>query len=298
MQKNCYFFSDLKRWGNDSLSISLYKKCHFLESVFFYLVGVDVFLSFLRRFGVDIIDCMIPEWLHVFELFHGLLTLWSNPFSWPLFPSMWNRLFFPELWWGGGGVGVISDISSSSDNSGGFIPVTTNSANASTPYSDWSYRWITSIKNSIGLSPFGTFRPIRPKWNPTSFGDPWYMSWPRANMMRWSSRSKMRDDGWWMVRTTVLPVRAMLWTFSITLWALVESKPDVGSSRKSSDGPWMMSTPIDTLRRSPPETPRVPSSPIYVFLADYITKNVYKLSEFFSFARNKNVFLLFCLLYL
>lgn len=63
-----------------------------------------------------------------------------------------------------------------------------------------------------------------------------------------------------MVRITVLPERAMSWTFSIMLWALVESRPEVGSSRNSSDGPWMMSTPIDTLLRSPFDTPRVPSS--------------------------------------
>lgn len=65
-----------------------------------------------------------------------------------------------------------------------------------------------------------------------------------------------------MVRITVLPLRAMSCTFSITLCALVESSPDVGSSRNRSEGPWMMSTPIDTLRRSPPETPLVPSSPM------------------------------------
>ncbi|KAG9135640.1 hypothetical protein Leryth_002366 [Lithospermum erythrorhizon] len=44
--------------------------------------------------------------------------------------------------------------------------------------------------------------------------------------------------------------------------ALVESRPEVGSSKNRSEGPCMISTPIETLRRSPPETPRVPSSPI------------------------------------
>ncbi|KAF1879186.1 hypothetical protein Lal_00047859 [Lupinus albus] len=44
--------------------------------------------------------------------------------------------------------------------------------------------------------------------------------------------------------------------------ALVESSPEVGSSKKRRIGSWMMSIPIETLRRSPPETPRWPSSPI------------------------------------
>lgn len=64
------------------------------------------------------------------------------------------------------------------------------------------------------------------------------------------------------MRITVLPFLAMSCTFSITLRALVESSPEVGSSRKRSEGPWIMSTPIETLRRSPPETPLVPSSPM------------------------------------
>lgn len=65
-----------------------------------------------------------------------------------------------------------------------------------------------------------------------------------------------------MVKITVLPERAMSWTFSITLCALVESSPEVGSSKNSSDGPWIMSTPIETRLRSPPDIPRVPSSPM------------------------------------
>lgn len=63
----------------------------------------------------------------------------------------------------------------------------------------------------------------------------------------------------------------------------MESRPDVGSSRKRSDGPWMMSTPIETLRRSPPDTPRVPSSPMKVFRADckkQNEKNIYHMYYF------------------
>ena len=72
-------------------------------------------------------------------------------------------------------------------------------------------------------------------------------------------------DGWWIVINTMLPPFAISFTLSTTLYALVESRPEVGSSRNSRDGLWIMSVPIDTLRRSPPETPRIPSSPMYVW---------------------------------
>lgn len=65
-----------------------------------------------------------------------------------------------------------------------------------------------------------------------------------------------------MVIKTILPFRAISFTFSTTLKALVESRPEVGSSKNKSDGLWMMSIPIETLLRSPPETPLLPSSPI------------------------------------
>ncbi|XP_020105768.1 uncharacterized protein LOC109722227 [Ananas comosus] len=46
--------------------------------------------------------------------------------------------------------------------------------------------------------------------------------------------------------------------------ALAESSPEVGSSRKSSTGSWTISAPMDTRRRSPPDTPRWDSSPMMV----------------------------------
>lgn len=71
-------------------------------------------------------------------------------------------------------------------------------------------------------------------------------------------------DGWWIVMRTMLPPLAMSFTFSTTLKALVESRPEVGSSRNSREGLWIMSIPIETLRLSPPDTPLLPSSPMYV----------------------------------
>ena len=66
---------------------------------------------------------------------------------------------------------------------------------------------------------------------------------------------------------TMLPLCAILCSTFTTMYALVESSPEVGSSRNRRIGSWIMSVPIDTLRRSPPETPRWPSSPMTVFAA-------------------------------
>ena len=83
-------------------------------------------------------------------------------------------------------------------------------------------------------------------------------------------------DGWCIVIRTMLPPLAISFTFSTTLYALVESRPEVGSSRNSRDGLWIMSMPIDTLRRSPPETPRIPSSPMYVWaVVCYLTSSMF-----------------------
>lgn len=217
---------------------------------------------------------MTPLWVPLQEDLdeapQGLLTLWSKALRWRRFtgspPSLW-----PDARWcdeSGDGVWATVDIDISSVTGGGFIPVRQKSANTWTPSSDWSYSRITSRRYSIEFSPLGTLRPMRPRWRATSLGEPWKMSSPRASTMRWSRSIRMRCDGWWMVRITVLPLRAMWCTLSMTLWALVESRPEVGSSRKSNEGPCIMSTPIDTRRRSPPDTPRVPSSPMNVFLDD------------------------------
>nr|GMD50763.1 ABC transporter G family member 6 [Ipomoea batatas] len=66
---------------------------------------------------------------------------------------------------------------------------------------------------------------------------------------------------------TVCPWERMMRRTLTTKNALVESSPEVGSSRKRMIGSWIMSIPIETRRRSPPETPRWPSSPITVFAA-------------------------------
>uniref|UniRef100_A0A7C9EFZ7 Secreted protein n=1 Tax=Opuntia streptacantha TaxID=393608 RepID=A0A7C9EFZ7_OPUST len=68
-----------------------------------------------------------------------------------------------------------------------------------------------------------------------------------------------------MLRMIVLPlVSAMFFNMSTICSADVLSSPDVGSSRMSTLGSWMTSTPMDTLLLSPPEIPRIPSLPTRV----------------------------------
>ncbi|OEL13690.1 ABC transporter G family member 6 [Dichanthelium oligosanthes] len=85
--------------------------------------------------------------------------------------------------------------------------------------------------------------------------------------MRRSRRPRMRWLGWWMDVMTMLPLSAMRRSTLTTMNAEVESSPDVGSSRNRRIGSWMMSVPMETLRRSPPDTPRCPSSPMMVLAA-------------------------------
>ena len=63
-----------------------------------------------------------------------------------------------------------------------------------------------------------------------------------------------------MIDTLAIPCKTC-----IILRAVVESRPDVGSSRNSKDGLIMISFPIHTLFLSPPETPLTKGPPMIVF---------------------------------
>ena len=64
--------------------------------------------------------------------------------------------------------------------------------------------------------------------------------------------SQMAVRGWWMEATTVWPIAARQDMCSMMFRAAKESRPDVGSSRKSSDG-WAISAhAMVSLRFSPP----------------------------------------------
>lgn len=63
----------------------------------------------------------------------------------------------------------------------------------------------------------------------------------------------------------VLPVLASSLKISITEVAVNESKPVVGSSKKTRFGSVISSTPMDVLFLSPPDTPLTKGPPILVF---------------------------------
>ena len=58
-----------------------------------------------------------------------------------------------------------------------------------------------------------------------------------------------------MLKRTVKPRFASALSVSITFWAVLESRPLVGSSRKSTVGLVINSYPIEVLFLSPDETP-------------------------------------------
>lgn len=68
-----------------------------------------------------------------------------------------------------------------------------------------------------------------------------------------------------MVYMIVRPVLERSFRVSITEVAVNESRPVVGSSKKTRYGSVISSTPIDVLFRSPPETPLTSGPPILVF---------------------------------
>lgn len=64
------------------------------------------------------------------------------------------------------------------------------------------------------------------------------------------------------METTVRPDEARRRRVDTTLRALNESSPDVGSSRKRTEESATSSVAIETRLRSPPDIPRMVSSPI------------------------------------
>ena len=64
----------------------------------------------------------------------------------------------------------------------------------------------------------------------------------------------MSAEGWWIVVSTVRPAAARRLSSLTVDSAPSESRPVVGSSRKTARGSVTSAMPIDTRRRSPPET--------------------------------------------
>jgi hypothetical protein len=68
--------------------------------------------------------------------------------------------------------------------------------------------------------------------------------------LTWSNCAKTSELGWWMDATMVQPVFAMSLRTWQTSAAIFESRPEVGSSRKTTDGKEMSSTAMDRRLRS------------------------------------------------
>mmetsp|Transcript_11590 Transcript_11590/g.35861 ORF Transcript_11590/g.35861 Transcript_11590/m.35861 type:complete len:218 (+) Transcript_11590:1136-1789(+) len=87
----------------------------------------------------------------------------------------------------------------------------------------------------------------------------------RPSPVSTSTRSNARKAsarGWWMLSTHVTPPLPSAHRMSSTRRLLLESSPDVGSSRNSSPGWLSSSTAMLTRRRSPPDRPRCSTLPI------------------------------------
>ena len=84
---------------------------------------------------------------------------------------------------------------------------------------------------------------------------PLYIVYPSARRMTLSKILKISADGWWMVAMIAIPLWDSYFKSWHILYAVCESKPDVGSSKKSKEGSEINSYPIDVLFFSPPERP-------------------------------------------
>ncbi|RDY09537.1 hypothetical protein CR513_06082, partial [Mucuna pruriens] len=111
----------------------------------------------------------------------------------------------------------------------------------------------------------GSSKPISLRFTPSKSEVPWCNTQPLANNNSELKSFTILNPGWWILRIMVLPlVSAMTLSMSIICKAEVLSSPEVGSSRMSTFGSCMTSTPMETLRLSPPDMPRTLSSPILV----------------------------------
>jgi len=108
---------------------------------------------------------------------------------------------------------------------------------------------------------------------------------------RLSNWLKISDEGWWIVLTTLRPWRARFFKTSSTFKAVVESRPVVGSSRKSKLGLVISSTPIEVLFLSPPDKPLIKVFPTFVSAHFWRPSSLIKLSTlcFFSSLLNFNL---------
>jgi hypothetical protein len=80
-----------------------------------------------------------------------------------------------------------------------------------------------------------------------------------------SKRLKISELGWWMVARIVMPLLASFFIYYMIRSDVVESRPEVGSSRSRILGSVISSYPIDVRFLSPPEIPLIETPPTLVF---------------------------------
>mmetsp|Transcript_12770 Transcript_12770/g.38319 ORF Transcript_12770/g.38319 Transcript_12770/m.38319 type:complete len:354 (+) Transcript_12770:657-1718(+) len=120
---------------------------------------------------------------------------------------------------------------------------------------------ITNMTKSELLYVGGHWKPLDAKNSTISLMLPSKTTRPERRRITTSKRPKTSEGGWWMVHATVAPAFATFFSSCTTVRAENESRPDVGSSRKTIFGLVMRSTPTEVLLRCPPEMPGFSADP-------------------------------------
>ena len=103
------------------------------------------------------------------------------------------------------------------------------------------------------------------KYSPIFWALPKYATRPAERIIALSKPAKTEAGGWWIVQTTAMfCATAISVRKPIIMTAEAESTPEVGSSRKRTDGFFDSATAIDSRRLLPPESPRMNSLPALV----------------------------------
>eukprot|EP00962_Isochrysis_galbana_P039997 scaffold14458_cov107-Isochrysis_galbana.AAC.2 len=123
----------------------------------------------------------------------------------------------------------------------------------------------TSRAYSAGLALRGSGLPIRSRWDEMSEAGPKKAMRPPERMSVSSKPSTTEADGWWIVQTMAMPiVCATVFSKAMILAAAAESRPDVGSSRKMTDGRLASAHASESRRFCPPDRPRKKMFPALV----------------------------------
>lgn len=92
------------------------------------------------------------------------------------------------------------------------------------------------------------------------------MVWPSDKiiiLLNWFNTSA---EGWWIVARIDMPLLASCFSIFVIYSAVIESNPEVGSSKMSKLGFVISSYPTEVLFLSPPDSPFLITLPIGVFL--------------------------------